>query len=288
MITVGELVKRSVQYAQEKNSNVERFEVELLIAHYLGLKRLDLYLSHEKPVEEVELLPIRIGLKQLIQDKPLAYILGSSQFCGLQIEVTPAVLIPRQETELLVEHTCQYINSQPYQNQSRSSLKVVDLCCGSGAIGIAIKKRFEDVQVIAADISIEALQVAQQNASRLGVGIEFVQGDLFKDLFEKIDLETVDILLSNPPYIREDEFFGLESCVRDYEPKIALVSGVTGLEVYERIAKVLQQKRKKDLLLGLEVGYTQAVQVKSLFSGIFESCEVISDYNGHNRHLFFK
>lgn len=276
MITVGALLKKSVQFAKEKNSAIERFEVELLLAHFLQIRRLDLYLYHDKPLQEKELQPIRSALKLLIQNQPLGYILGSVNFCGLQLKVTPAVLIPRQETELLVEHASRIIGDR--------ALTVVDLCCGSGCIGLAVKARCKNIRLILSDISQEALQVAGINSQQLGLPAELKQGDLL----ENIQLEEVDVLLSNPPYIREEEYAALAPEVRDYEPKLALVSGATGLEMYEKIYHTIAKYNRDDLMLGLEIGYTQAQQVLQLFSPHFGSHEIIRDFNGHNRHLFFK
>ncbi|HXF28847.1 MAG TPA: peptide chain release factor N(5)-glutamine methyltransferase [Chlamydiales bacterium] len=273
MKTVHDLLTLSWEFAKSKNPNVLRRDVEELIAHRLGMKRLDLYVFFDRPIEEKELPAIRDGLKRLIQDEPLEYIVGECTFSGCRIKVTKDVLIPRPETEWLVEK----IVTQLKEVESGTFL---DLCCGSGYIGIAVKKKLPQLQVLLSDISPAALAIARENAKVNDVEVSFLEGDLFQPLQKQM----VDFLACNPPYISQKEFSQLDPSVAKFEPHMALVSGPTGLEMYERLAREVKQYVKESVFL--EIGATQGKAVADLFHAAgYQHVQVCKDLSDHDRYV---
>ncbi len=187
--------------------------------------------------------------------KPQAYILGLIEFYNLQLEVNPSVLIPRLESELLVEHALKRIPKGPHT--------VLDLCCGSGALGLALKKERPDLHLILTDISEEALQVAKKNSKRNGLVVEFRQGDLLSVMQKG---ESLDFVICNPPYISESEYEHLDSSVRLFEPKLALVGGEDGLLFYRRIAQDLPLYLRKGGKVFFEIGKDLGKGLVDIFS----------------------
>jgi release factor glutamine methyltransferase len=269
MKTLGEILKLSTEYIRQKGSSHTRREVEELIAFTLGKKRLDLYLNFDKPLNENELGLIRKNIARLGANEPLQYIEGAVQFYGCEIMVDRRVLIPRPETELLVDSIVKEIRLHPYDNK-----ELWDVCTGSGCIGIAIKKALPALRVVLSDLSQDALDVARMNAKHNGVELEFLQGDLLKPFGNR----KADFIVCNPPYIREDEYAGLDPHVQSFEPKCALVSGKTGLECYERLKKELP----KGATVWLEIGHSQGESLREIWGG----GEVFQDLSGSDR--FFR
>ncbi|MFN0065910.1 MAG: peptide chain release factor N(5)-glutamine methyltransferase [Chlamydiales bacterium] len=242
MKTILELLHLSTHFLEERGVERPRRSAEEVVAFALGKKRLDLYLEHDRPISEEELVKCRACLKRRGTGEPVPYIVGEVEFAGVTLEVNRNVLIPRIETELLVEKI--------------SSKGILwDVCCGSGALGIALKKRYPDLQVTLSDISEEALAVAKRNAQRNQVEVEFRQGDFLEPFVG----EKCDILVCNPPYVTEEEFKNLSPEVRLFEPKLALVGG---LAFYERLAKADHYGT-----LYCEIGAKQGATIKKLFGG---------------------
>lgn len=212
---------------------------------------------------------------RLEQGEPLAYILGKVSFYGIELKVTKDVLIPRLETELLAEKVAAHI-AQGEKKEGR----LLDLCAGSGAIGLSIKHRFPYIDVTLADFSSEALNVAQENALSNGLKVSFVQGDLLAPLVGR----SFDYIVSNPPYIEEEAYERLERSVRDYEPKIALVAPEKGLHFYRRIAEEGKGFLRPGGALFLEIGATQGGAVKQIFEKEgWPPLSIERDYSGHER-----
>lgn len=277
MMTLLEIVQRSSAYLKEKGIANPQREAEEVIADALGVKRLDLYLQHDRPLSEQELPGLRKSIQRRSQREPTAYIAGSVMFCGVKLAVTPAVLIPRPETEILVEKIAQTLG------QIGTDGKVLwDICCGSGCIGLALKKRFPDLRVILSDLSGDALALAEKNAQANGLDSTFKQGDLFKP-FQGL---TCDFFVSNPPYIAKGEFTQLSPEVREWEPEMALVSGSTGLEYYHRIAQELKKYLAPQGLGWLELGTGQGAHVQNIFTSEGFTCHYESDWSGHDRFFF--
>jgi release factor glutamine methyltransferase len=276
--TVQEIIKRSTEYLQKQSITQPRLQAEEILADVIGLKRLDLYLNFDRPLQENELQICREHLQRRAKGEPLQYIRGQVEFLNCTIKVTPDVLIPRQETEILADKVIKSLsNIEP-------GTTLLDLCCGSGCLAIAIKKRFPELRVVASDLSKEALAITKQNAQDNQVEIECVQGDLFENIHE-----SFDIILSNPPYIAEHEYDGLEREVRQFEPKQALISGPTGLEIYRSIEKAIKKYLKPKGQVWLEIGTDQGSKVLEIFDkGKWKAISLEKDWAGHDRFFFLE
>jgi release factor glutamine methyltransferase len=273
--TVSELLQLSTVFLQERGVERARRLVEELLASTLRMKRLDLYMQFDKPVEEKELAKLREPLKRLVIGEPIEYILGEVDFYGCKVAVDARVLIPRQETEILVEHILKRIKGRV----------VWDLCTGSGCLGISLKKARPELEVTLSDISSDALDLAKENAEKNQVEIRLVQGDLLTP-FEG---QKADIVVCNPPYISISEYLNLQPSVRDFEPKMALVGGETGTEFYERLARELPPFLNDGTLVFLEMGTGQGPQLQKIFSGSpWTRAEVEKDWAGHDRFFFLE
>ena len=215
MKTVGEILRATATFLEEKKVDRPKRLAEELLAFALGIKRIDLYMQFERPVVESELAQMRLWIKRVVSGEPLEYILGEVEFYGCRIKVDRRVLIPRPETEILVDSIVKRIGSP------RS---VWDVCAGSGYIGIALKKKFPEIAVTLSDLSSDALALAAENAALNGVDVEILQGDLLEPFMDR----KTDIIVVNPPYVSENEYFSLDPSVRDFEPKMALVGGRKG------------------------------------------------------------
>lgn len=280
MHTVLEVINRSTAYFSEKKIANARRQAEDMLCDILSLSRMDLYLNFERPLEEKELVTCRERLLKRGRGEPLQYIHGEVDFFGCKIGVSPDVLIPRQETEILVDKIAARLSGLSLNGKS-----FWDICCGSGCIGIAIKKRFPELKVTLSDLSPAALCIAKKNAEKNRVEIEFLEGDLLVPFTGR----TADFIVSNPPYISEDEFEGLDIEVKNYEPKLALVSGVSGLEFYKRFSKDLPMFLAPGGEVFFEIGYSQSASLKELFSeAIWKKAEAEKDFAGHFRFFFLE
>ena len=275
MITLIEIIKRSADYLAQRGIESPRPAAEEVIADALGMKRLDLYLQFERPLNENELPILRTAIARRAKHEPTAYIAGRVTFAGIQIKVNQSVLIPRPETEIMVETIAQTLQGLPLEDKI-----LWDMCCGSGCIGLSIKARFPQLPVFLSDMSPTALKAAQRNAKDNAIeDVQFKEGDLFAPFVN----EKCDFFVCNPPYVTEEEFTQLSPEVRDWEPKTALVSGPTGLEYYARIAAQLRTHLKPGGLAWLEMGTGQGLSVHALFEAQGWQCQIKPDWSGHDR-----
>ncbi len=272
MKSLGEIIKLSCDYIRTKNSIHTRREVEELIAFTLNKKRLDLYLNFDKPLTEDELARIRKNLTRLASNEPLQYIEGNVDFYGCTIHVDKRVLIPRPETEYLVD-----LIVQTLKGQNLTGKTLWDICTGSGCIGIALKKALPDLTVVLSDISSDALSVAKRNAEVNDVSVTLVQGDLLAPFAG----QKADFIVSNPPYIAEGEYSTLDPHVKNYEPKNALVSGPNGLECYRRLFKDLQAHLTPGAKCWFEIGNTQGEMLLNEYPG----ATLLKDLNQNDRFI---
>ncbi len=225
---------------------------------------------------------------------PLQHITGEQEFMGLAFTVSEDVLIPRQDTETMVEDAielatkgsirgCEYSEGK----NIKSGAEILDLCCGSGAIGISLAKNLPKAKVTCSDVSEAALAIAKENAGRNGCKIKFVQSDLFeaKAFAGKLGKKKFDLIISNPPYIESAVIEELEPEVRDHEPRIALDGGQDGLEFYRKIAAQAHAHLKKGGVLMLEIGYNQRETVKEILgqTGVYEKIIGLTDLAGRDR-----
>lgn len=280
MQSIIDILTLSTQYLKEKGVANSRRQAEDLLCDVLKMDRLKLYLDFERPLNQEELTLCRERLSRRARGEPLQYIKGQVEFYDCLIHVNPDVLIPRQETEILVDKIVQYLNQQELKG------KVLwDVCCGSGCIGIAIKKRFPELKVVLSDISKEALQIAALNAKQNEVAVELIEGDLLQPFKAK----KANYVICNPPYVTESEYITLDREVRCYEPRLALVGGATGLEFYKRLADELPACLYPSAATWLEMGYQQGEAIKALFQGKeWKKSHVEKDWSGHDRFFFLE
>ncbi|MFS8563322.1 MAG: peptide chain release factor N(5)-glutamine methyltransferase [Rhabdochlamydiaceae bacterium] len=229
MKTILEILQLSAAYLEEKGIDGARRQAEELLAHILKLKRIDLYMQFDRPVEEEDLTLLREFIKRKGKGEPVEYITSEVEFYHTKLRLTPAVLIPRQETEILASKIAESLPDE--------SLVVWDVCAGSGCLGISFKNARPKWNLTLSDISKEALAVAKNNAEINRIEVSFLEGDLLAPFGGK----KADVIICNPPYITEEEFLSLDLSVREFEPRGALVGGPTGLEFYERLARDLPQ-----------------------------------------------
>jgi release factor glutamine methyltransferase len=270
-VTVLEVIKRSTEYLESKGVDSPRLQIELLLAHVLKIPRLKLYLDFERPLSEGDLDTLRALVKRRGEREPLQYIIGTASFCGLEISVTPAVLIPRPETELLVEQAWKFLASR-----GDKAATVLDFGTGSGCIAIAIAHKFPACDVHATDASEEALRIAQANAGRIEAKVHFSRGIAIDDFTSR---RTLDLIVSNPPYIPDAEVETLQPEVRDHEPRMALGGGSEGLDFYRMIASQARARLTASGRVMVELGHGQELAVRAIFEGqgwFVES--VVADY----------
>lgn len=266
-----------------------RLDSELLLAHILGVKRIDLYTQHEGIIGEKQRARYKMLVQRRAKREPLQYIIGETEFFGLTIQVTPDVLIPRPETEVLVELAIKCVGAalrgRPDEEHPQREIQILDIGTGSGCIAIALAKNLPSARVVATDISKEALTVAGKNGTlqKLSSRIKLVLTDLAPWKSFEAAGQKFDLILSNPPYIATGEFPTLQPEVRDFEPRIALEGGKDGLDFYRRIAEDAPRFLAPGGGLFLEVGETQAAIVSELLEKRGLACQIKMDLTGINR-----
>lgn len=271
MLTVLEAVKLSADYLQKKGIESPRLNAELLLAHLLNCKRLDLYLLFDSPLKENEVALYRELLKKRGSFVPLQYIIGNVEFYGLEFNVDSSVLIPRPETELLVEAII--------EENKNTNLKILDIGTGSGIIAITLAKSMDQPELFAIDISEAALENAKKNAIKNCVAdrIKFLQLDVRNDL--SLLKESFDIIVSNPPYISKDEFPKLQTELRVFEPSIALTDYADGLSFFRIISEKAIRLLKNNGKLYFEIGKDQSDSVKKILEeNGFVNIRIKKDY----------
>jgi release factor glutamine methyltransferase len=271
--TLLRLLRWTTDYFAEKGIENPRLDAELLLAHVLELDRVGLYLNFERPLNADELDAIRPLVKRRGQREPLQYLLGQTEFWSLPFEVTPAVLIPRADTEILVEEALNRAD------QEQGSL--LDVGTGSGAIAVSLASELPGWQISALDISAEALEIARRNAEKNGVAaqLQVLQGDL-----AQLPQQQYDLIVSNPPYIAQAEWDELMPEVRCFEPQQALLAEDNGLECYRKLAAQAQSRLKPEGWLLVEIGYQQAEVVSELFRNAgLRDVFIRDDYAGQPR-----
>jgi release factor glutamine methyltransferase len=276
-MTVLEVIKRSSEYLEKRGVESPRLQIELLLAHVLKLPRLKLYLDFERRLSEHELDTVRTLVKRRGDREPLQYIIGVTSFCGIELEVSPAVLIPRPETELLVEQAWNFLG-----RCGKPDPGILDFGTGSGCIALAVAAKFPQAFVAAIDISESALAVARANAARNNARVNFhCAGD-----FAPAGQREFDLIVSNPPYIPTNELNSLQPEVRDHEPRLALDGGADGLEFHRLIARESPSHLADGGKLMVELGFGQAQAAEEVYVKEGWRVEsVLPDYSGCARIL---
>ncbi|MEQ3451019.1 peptide chain release factor N(5)-glutamine methyltransferase [Enterococcus cecorum] len=264
------------------SSFLEQNQLEGHMIEYVFLQRkhwnkTDYLLHMHEPITAEDQKQIDEDMAKLLAHYPPQYLIGSEAFLDYRFKVTPDTLIPRPETEELVEKCLKLT-----QKQANQALKVVDVGTGTGAIAISLKDKRPTWQVCAVDLSSAALEVAKENAQQIGVALEFVLSDCLDEV-----AGPIDILISNPPYISQAEYELMDVSVREFEPKMALFAENNGLAIYEKLAQQAQSKLAKDGKIFLEIGFMQGPAVKELFQAAFPKKQVSihQDLFGNDRMI---
>lgn len=283
-ITFGHMLEVGIHRLEEAKIADAKRDAETLLLYLEKADRTFLYVHRNDATDEYRADAYFGLIDRRAAGEPLQYILGSQEFMGLNFAVNPSVLIPRQDTETLVELALKRAG------EKKRSLSILDMCCGSGAIAVSMAHFLPKAKITACDISPEALEVARGNAARNGLNgrIEFRESDLFFMTKRKKTVrikDSFDMILSNPPYIPTQDIDTLQTEVRDHEPIKALDGGSDGLDFYRRIAEDAFGSLKKDGLMFLEIGCDQAEAVTSLLSGAgyYSEIEVHKDLTGLDR-----
>ena len=278
--TIGALLDWTAKHLMQKGVDTARLDAEVLLAHVVGCKRIDLYGLRfaETATSEVR-QKYRELIRQRLEGCPVAYLVGRKEFYGLELKVSPAVLIPRPDSELVVVEFLALAKTMIHP-------RVVDIGTGSGNLAIAIAKHHRTAEVTAIDRSADALQIAQENAAKHGVAerIRFLHGDLFAPLPAD---EQFHFIVSNPPYIADEDMPKLPIGVREFEPHQALQGGPGGLVVVDRLAADSRARLLPGGCLILEIGSPQEQPVRERLAAIpeFMLAPTIFDYSGHPRVL---
>ena len=271
--TVSERYKEAVSELKETCGEEAQNDAWLIISKVTGLDKTSYAMNSGKALTSDQLRRIGKMVDERKSGKPVQHITGTAYFYGYEFRVTPDVLIPRYDTEVLTHEAIERLRSDPEKNT------VLDLCTGSGCIGISIKKELPNVRVIASDISDKALNIARTNAANLGAAVEFIESDLFENINEKFDM-----IVSNPPYVKTTEKDSLDTEVKDHDPELALYAGEDGLDCYRRIAAEAKEYLKEGGILALEIGCDQAEAVSGLLKeNGFDNIEVYKDLAGLDR-----
>lgn len=269
------MIEWGTSYFRQKRIDSPRLTIELMLTHVLGLKRFDLYMQFDRPLVETELEKLRGMVKRRAAYEPLQYILEEAEFHGRTFKVRPGVLIPRPETELLVDEAL----------RRTRSLRCLDVGTGSGCIAVTVALERPETEVVAIDVSEEALQIAQENAQSLGAErVEFRQIDFLSD--ESLgSLGSFDLIISNPPYVSGGEVSELQIEIRDHEPHIAVSDGADGLTFYRRFAAVGASMLRRDGEIFLELGYGMADAVGKMFEQAGFHVDIYTDFDRIERIL---
>lgn len=274
--TIGRILKWTEQYFGTKGVESPRLDAEVLLSHVLKKERIYLYVHFDQPLEAAELAAYKELIKQRVKHVPVAYLLGQKEFMGLTFKVTPATLIPRPDTEILVQAAVERL-------RGREKVSFADIGTGSGAICLSVLSFVPDSTAATVDISQEARAVAEENAESLGLSerIEFFTGDLLEPVKDR----KFTAILSNPPYIPEQDIEGLQAEVRCQEPYGALAGGKDGLDFYRRLCSEAPVLLDDDGFMAFEVGIGQAAVVAKLVeeNPLIKRTEILKDLAGIER-----
>jgi len=257
-------------------------ETELLFTDILNCDRPSLYLDKSISLNKAQSSFVSDALKRRIQGEPIQYILGKAEFMGLEFKLTQDVLIPRPETEILVEKTIDMA-----RNPEVAARRILDIGTGSGCIAVSLAKNLPGVEITAIDVCEKAVKIARHNASLNNVKINFLKSDLFDN--HEIKINSYEIIVSNPPYIPAAEIEALQPEIK-YEPRLALDGGIGGLDFYRRIIDRAHLYLKENGLLIMEIGFNQKEAIKNIFKicGYFEIIGEIKDYSNIDRIVIAK
>lgn len=280
-MVINKLIKLGLELVQDREYINPILEARLILSKLLDVDKTYIYTNGEKEVsKEIQLKFIEI-MKRRSHGYPIQYLLGEKEFMGLDFYVEEGVLIPRPDTEILVEYLIDYINT----NHKDKEISVLDIGIGSGAISLSIAKFCPNAFVYGVDIGDIPIKVAGINKNRFNLSnVEFLQGDMFEPIKDIAKDIKFNIIVSNPPYIPKSDIDKLQIEVRDFEPRLALDGGIDGLDFYKRISQEAKDYLYKDGLLIYEIGYNQANMVEEiLLKSNFKDIKILKDYQGFDR-----
>lgn len=272
-----DILRRSTAFLARNGVESARLDAEVLLADVLEMDRIQLYVQYDRPLSQDELELYRDALKRRARRMPVAYVTGRKEFMSLDFAVDGRVLIPRPDTEVLVEAVCTRLAALGIADPI-----VVDIGTGSGAVACAISREVPDARVLGTDISGDTLEVAAQNVARLGLEdrVSLARGDLFEPI-AGTEFEHMDVLVSNPPYVPSGDIPLLAPEISRYEPRLALDGGTDGLDFYRRIAEGAPSRLTGRGFVALEVGDGQADQVTEILEQAgLANIETTCDYSG--------
>lgn len=277
---VIEILNLMTDYLKKNGIENARLNAELLMGHVLKLDRVQLYLNFEKPLQPVEVEELRALLKRRAKKEPLQYILGETEFFSLKFKVNQHTLIPRPETEILVNSVLEICKKDLF---SKEKINILDIGTGSGNIAIALAKNSKKIFVTAIDINENALKVARENASMNDVSeqITFLKQNIFENIPN--EFTRFDIIVSNPPYITNEAFESLPDEIKQFEPKIALTDESDGLKFYQKILDLLPGILKKSGKAAFELSGVHPEKIVKLFTEKNYNFELIKDLNKIDR-----
>jgi release factor glutamine methyltransferase len=285
-LTIIEAIHKAAHGFSTAGITNARLDAEVLLAHIIRKDRVWLITHRDDTLDEKDRRDFDEALRRRAQREPLQYIIGNQEFWGLEFKVTPDVLIPRPETELIIEAALEIAQDRNQQ------VRIIDLCTGSGCVAVSLAKELTSAHVIATDASGRALAVARENARTHGVAnrIRYLEGDLFGPL-EELDLRgRVDIMVSNPPYIPAGDLNSLQPEVKDHEPLMALIAGPDGTEMAKRIIQTAPEYLKKNGALIMEMGLGQAEALTRMAetTGAYDKPGILKDLAGIERVIVAK
>lgn len=274
--TLGTLLAEGIRTLETAGVENAAYDAAELLCHVTGHSAADLRIRAAEPVGEEAAERYRGYIARRTEHYPLQYLLREWDFYNLSFSVKEGVLIPRPETELLVDLALQHLKK--YHREGRPA-KVLDLCSGSGCVGITVERNFENCEVTALELSDDACGIIRSNMERNGTErFTLIQGDLFRGP-EAFGIEQADLILANPPYLTEDEMKSLQAEV-GYEPSLALFGGADGLDFYRAIAERYAPVLEKGGLLAVEIGEQQGEEVSRIFADFSDNIKVLRDFSG--------
>lgn len=280
------IIDWGVEFFKTKNIDSPRLTIELLLCKVLQCQRIDLYTKYDIPLKDNELELLRELVKRRAKHEPLQYILGTCHFYESEFIVEPGVLIPRPETEILVDEVIKYVKTNELLS-NKKSINILEIGSGSGCIALSLAKEIKNSKIISIDISSQAIVIAKKNQNNLKIAnVDFIQKDMFSLNFDEHNTlffqEKFDIIVSNPPYISANEINLLDKNVRDFEPLIALTDQEDGLKFYKYFVTFFPKVLSLDGIFAFEIAFNQKKDIQNLFRENFE-IEFIKDYSKIDR-----
>ncbi len=277
MLTILEVITKAAEFLDKKGIESPRANAEILLANILNCKRLELYLMYDRPLRDSELNIYREFLKRRSNYEPIQYITGSVEFYALELKVTPAVLIPRPETEILVEVIIDSLKKE-------DELFILDIGSGCGNISIALAENLPNVHVTGMEISEDAIMIANENLEKykLNDRVNFLNGDILK--FNVNNFSNYDIIVSNPPYVSQNDYLNVQNEIKNFEPRIAVTDFSDGYKYFEKIITLASGILKSGGKLFFEMGQGQSKKINELLmKNDYKEINVFKDYQNIDR-----